>query len=425
MRRFFSTGGGSSSSAAHAQQTLDPYKLLGLQRTASAAEVKARYRELAKQNHPDLNKNDPNSAARMAKITDAYSVLTDPRKRRQLDAAMGSTSSSSFASGSSGGTSSASSSSAQHHHADPDSDWQDPSQMYSEFSNIFGKMASRMHRGNSASRTSGPMQSRGDDASIELSIPFVEAMKGSRRTTTIKLQLPCNDCGASGAAEGAGWVKCNLCNGTGVRRVERGIMSMGLPCAKCGGVGEILEKACRTCFGEGVQSRKTSVEIDIPPGIKPGMELRLCGQGHAGKRGGPRGHLFVVVNVEKHNIFRHVDDDVHADVGISLKQMLLGGVTKIPTLDEGEVNLTLPALQDPNSTRILRGKGPTRLSGMMNSGGMSNSNADSRGNLVLHFHLQLPENLTEDQKDLISAFDQIEAKKKTSNGSDAKSGGGK
>lgn len=384
------------SSAAAASTSSDPYKLMGLQRNASAAEVKTRYRELAKQNHPDLNSNDPSCAAKMAKITDAYSLLMDPRKRRQYDEAQ-------FSSGNGaayhGGSTSSSSggansnfSSAAH---DPDRDWVDPSQMYSEFSNIFGKMAGRATRGSRA----GPAQQRGDDASVDLKVSFLEAMRGSRRRVGLKLQLPCNDCGSSGAQAGSGWTKCTLCNGTGVRRVERGIMSMGLPCARCGGVGEILEHACRTCKGDGVVGRRTEIEVDVPPGIKPGMELRLPGQGHAGLRGGPRGHLFVVVNVEPHSVFRHIDDDLHADVGLSLKTMLLGGSVKVPTL-EGEVAIELPPLSDPSTTRILRGRGPTRLSGDGRGG--------AQGNLVLHFALRLPEALTAEQRNLICAFDEIE-----------------
>ncbi|CAD7934380.1 unnamed protein product [Amoebophrya sp. A25] len=341
----------------------------------------------------------------MSRITDAYSLLVDPKRRREFDHSAAASGASEEASGTQEQQASGFGDFGGSSGIGVEQEWVDPSQLYSEFSNIFGKMASRAGRGGRG----GPAPARGDDASVELKVSFHEAMRGARRRIQLKLQLPCNDCGASGAQAGSGWSKCPMCNGTGVRRVERGIMSMGLPCAKCGGVGDLLEHACETCSGEGVVSRKVEVEVEIPPGIKPGMELRLPGQGHAGARGGRRGHLFVLVNVESHPKFRHIDDDLHADVDVSLRTMLLGGKVKVPTL-EGDVDLNLPPLNEPSSTRILRGKGPTRI-----SGGGSNSKASNSGNLILHFGLKLPHSLTEEQKRLIHAFDQIEREKTTAN----------
>lgn len=304
-KKFFSTG-----------PSQDPYKTLGLHRTASAAEVKSRYRELALQHHPDLNKDDPKCAHKMAAITDAYALLTDLKRRKEWDAANGGQTTSSSGSTTGGASMSGS------------NEWMDASQMYSEFNNVFGKMAGRMSQ-----KGQGPQAQRGEDASVDLDVPFLEAMRGCRKKLSLKLKQPCRDCGSSGAQNGTGWCRCPACNGTGVRRVERGIMSMGMPCSRCNGVGELLEFPCHTCKGDGIEgSRLSEVWAEVPAGIKSSMELRLPGHGHAGLRGGKRGHLFVTVRVGAHDKFRHVEDDLHVDVDMSLKELLLGGVKKVPTL---------------------------------------------------------------------------------------------
>ena len=302
--------------------TQDPYSILGLRREASAAELKVRYRELAKQYHPDLNFDDPHCAENMSRVTAAYDFLSDPGKRRKFDqqqqqaaqqqqqaaqqaaaqqqAARGGRSATG-AGASGGGTTagaatgagtgnaqrpggaSTAGGSAMGGFSQPGGgqtpEWMDASTMYSEFNNIFGRMASRMTRGQrpaagSSAAAPGGASQRGEDAVTEVKISFLEAMQGVRRKVKLNLKQPCRECNASGSQAGTGWARCSLCHGTGVRRVERGIMTMGLPCAKCQGSGEILEYPCKTCRGDGVRGENVAVTIDVPAGIKDMMELR-------------------------------------------------------------------------------------------------------------------------------------------------------
>lgn len=220
-------------------------------------------------------------------------------------------------------------------------------------------------------------------------------MNGVERIVTINTKQACGHCRGSGAREGTSWSVCKLCKGNGVQRVERGILSMGLPCNNCHGVGEVLDHPCHSCRGAGTRVQPRDVRVNVPAGVKSQMELRIPGAGHAGERGGKAGHLFVTVKVEGHPRFRHIDDDVHVDVPLTLRQSLLGGDIEVPTLSGSSEFLGLGAPTQPGSTRLLRGRGPPRLGG------------EGRGSLVLHFLLRLPTKVSQRQVALIEEFDAL------------------
>jgi len=358
----------------------DPFDVLGVTRTASQDDIKTRFRELAKKYHPDLNTQDKDASKKMAEITNAYDVLTDKKKRQDYERSQASTSA-----GSDAATGSSYNSNAE---------WMDPSQMFSEFSNIFGRMGRH--------RPVGRVAMKGDDLSASVTISLVEAMNGCVKPISFKARCTCSTCKGSGARAGTGWSSCKLCKGTGTQRVERGIMTMGMPCVRCSGSGQVLEHPCSGCKGEGVSAEVKDVSVKIPAGVKNQMELRLQGQGHCGIRGGRSGDLFVTIKIKPDDYFTLVDDDVYVDVPLTIKEVLTGAAVEVKQIDgTSTMKVSIPPGTAPGSTRTVKGKGPPRASGISSS---------SRGDMVLRFSLtiQAPETLTPRQRELIEEFDSIQ-----------------
>ena len=351
-----------------------PYEVLGIVRTATSVEIKSKFRELAKRYHPDICKDD-NAASRMAEITTAYEILSCPKQRAALDResqTAGRTKANDFGS------------------PFPNAGvWTDPASMYSEFTDIFGRMSRK-------SGGPGPMGARrGDDMAVDIHVDFIEAMKGCLEEVTIKAQQQCNTCQGTGARAGTTWSSCKVCNGTGTQRVDKGIMSMGMPCTRCGGYGQVLEFPCRGCQGSGTKMSPKTLKVKVPAGSRNLTELRLAGQGHAGLRGGQAGDLFVTLRVKTHPEFRMVEDDIHLQVPLSIRTSLLGGETQIPGLDGKPVKLIIPPRTLPASSRILKGKGAPKMGGR------------GSGDLVLQFTLKVPKELSREQVKLIEEFDSL------------------
>ncbi|KAF4672281.1 hypothetical protein FOL47_000726 [Perkinsus chesapeaki] len=382
-------------------QTMDRQLLLSgtiLQNSLACLYIQAK---LLSGYHPDRNPDDPEAQTRMASLTDAYAILTDPKKRAMHDREQRDTRNGSSGSTTASSTGAASNAGDWHH---------DPSQMFSEFSKVFGRQAKY--------RQAGQVSQRGDDITTEIEVSFMEAMRGSTRTVALSCRQGCDTCNGSGAAAGTGWTMCRQCKGTGTVRVERGIMTMGMPCNTCSGSGQTLDHPCRSCRGEGAMVRRKDVLVSIPAGARQFTELRLPGLGHCGLRGGRSGDLFVTIKVKEHDRFRRVDEDVHLTVPVTLCQALLGGTVEIPSLtsDKDIIKLQIPPNTLPGNSRIIRGKGPPKLiAGKSVSkaassvlGSSTDSSSNPRGNLVLHFSLSLPERLSPRQEAIIREFDEIE-----------------
>ena len=358
----------------------DPFDVLGVNRNASQDDIKSRFRELAKKFHPDLNTQDKDASVKMAEITNAYDILTDKKKRQEYDRTQTSDSA-----GSGAATGSAYNTNAE---------WMDPTQMFSEFSNIFGRMGRH--------RAVGRVAMKGDDLTTNITISLIEAMNGCVKPISFKARSPCGTCNGSGARKGTGWSSCKLCKGTGTQRVERGIMTMGMPCVRCSGSGQVLEHPCSTCKGEGVSSEIKDVSVKIPAGVKNQMELRMQGQGHCGVRGGRNGDLFVTIKIQPDDYFTLVDDDVYVDVPLTIKEVLSGSSVEVKQIDGHSVmKVNIPPGTAPGTTRVVKGKGPPRASGISSS---------NRGDMILRFSLTLQpaDTLTPRQKELIEEFDSIQ-----------------
>ena len=349
-------------SSGHAQR--DPYEVLGLKRGSTTDEIKQRFRVLAKQFHPDLNRS-PDASTKMAEIATAYDVLTDPEKRVTYDSSSGTTSGfSGFSSG--------------------------DSSMFNEFASMFTKMNARGRATSSSSK--------GEDISATLEIDFIDTLLPSVRTVSIRCQASCGVCGGSGCQPGTAPSSCRACKGSGTQRIDRGIMTMGLPCSNCAGSGRVIDHLCSSCRGNGTKLTNKDVLVKTPAGIRNFQELRLPSQGHCGVRGGRAGDLYVTVKVRPHKKFRVIDEDVHQDVGISLKEALLGGEVGVELLGGGEMKISLVSKTMPGSQKILRGRGPPKTGG-------------GCGDMVIHFFLEISENLTPRQRTIIQEFDEIEKEK--------------
>ncbi|GFE55106.1 chaperone [Babesia ovis] len=347
----------------------DPYSVLGVSRNASNDEIKRKFRELAKKYHPDLNPS-PDAKQKMAEISSAYELLSDPKKRQMYDQTGMNT-------GDAGGY-------------DPSagfSGFGDSSFMFTDFAEMFSRMAGGHGAGNPFSGTS-----RGDDIQTEITISFMEAVKGCSKNINIPARVACGDCKGLGRQPGTNIEVCKICNGTGVQRMERGPIIIGVPCRSCSGTGQVIAHPCRACGGSGDRAQTKSVSVNIPAGVRQGMQMRIPNQGHVGVRGGKSGHLFVNINIQPHQIFKWIDDDIHVHIPISLKQCLLGGNVVVPTLD-GHTELTLSPNSQPFFIKTLKNKGPPKIDSRNN------------GNLVVHLELRLPDQLTNRQKELVEEFD--------------------
>ncbi|CAD2102723.1 molecular chaperone DnaJ [Plasmodium vinckei petteri] len=348
----------------------DPYTVLGLSRNATTNEIKKQFRLLAKKYHPDINPS-PDAKQKMADITAAYELLSDPKKKEFYDKT-GMTDDSNYSNHSSSNFEGAF------------SGFGDASFMFTDFAEMFTNMA-----GNKNSST------RGEDIQTEITLKFMEAIKGCEKNIRLNVKVSCNNCNGSGKKPGTNLTICKVCNGSGVQRMERGPIIIGVPCRTCSGNGQIINNPCKHCSGSGVKFQTKNITLDIPPGIKKGMQMRIPNQGHSGYRGGKNGHLFVTINIEPHKVFKWIDDNIYVDVPLTIKQCLLGGIVNIPTLN-GNMDLLIRPKTYPNSEKVLKGKGPSKV------------DSHTNGDLIVKFSLSIPEKLTQRQIELIEEFNRIE-----------------
>jgi molecular chaperone DnaJ len=335
----------------------DLYEILGVRRDATAGEIKAAYRRLARELHPDVNGN-PADQERFKEITGAYEILSDPSKRQRYDA---------FGSAGPQGA--------------PFSDIQDLFDMF--FGGGFGVRTPRGPR----SRVR-----HGEDLRIGAQLSFSEAIFGVTRDLEVERLETCSDCGGSGAEPGTSPIACRRCGGTGevqsVRRSIFGTVMTATPCATCGGTGEEILDRCERCFGEGRVRALGMVTFDVPGGVDDGMDLRIGGQGNAGVAGGPPGDLFVRLSVEPSLAFDRRGQDLHAVLDVSITQAALGGEVEVETLD-GPERLHI----DPGtaSGTIIRVKGR----------GVPSLQRRGRGDLFVTLHIVAPTDPSKEERQLL------------------------
>ena len=368
-----------------AEQQRDLYEVLGVDKNADDATLKKAYRKLAKKYHPDVNPGDKDAEQKFKEATNAYSILSDPEKRKQYDqfgfAA--------FENGGGGGAGGFGGFGGF-----------DSADMGDIFGDIFGDLFGGGGRGRRA--RSGPM--KGANLRARVNISFEEAVFGCEKELEITLKEECASCHGSGAKAGTSPETCPKCNGEGqVVYTSQSLFGMTRniqPCPDCGGTGKVIREKCPDCRGTGYVSKRTKIQISIPAGIDNGQAVRISGKGEPGSNGGPRGDLLVEVSVARHPIFQRRGEDIYSTAPITFAQAALGGDVRISTVD-GDIMYTVkPGTQ--TDTRIrLKDKGVPSL-----------RNKKVRGNHYVTLVVQVPTKLNREAKEALRKFDEACNKKK-------------
>jgi len=342
----------------------DFYKLLGVERNASDAEIKKSYRSKAMKYHPDRNADNPEEAeAKFKQIKEAYEVLSDPKKRAAYD---------------------------QFGHAGVDPSMGGGRGGFGGaegFGDIFGDVFGDIFGGGRQQRSNGGVQ-RGSDLRHSIEITLEEAVAGVEKKIRIPVLVTCTECSGSGAKKGSSPIICSTCHGHGQVRMQQGFFSIQQACPTCRGTGKQIKDPCGKCYGQGrVQDTKT-LSAKIPAGVDTGDRIRLAGEGEAGERGGPAGDLYIDIQVKQHAIFNRDGANLYCEVPISFVTACLGDEIEVPTLD-GKVLLKIPAETQTGKIFRLRGKGVKQVRG------------GPIGDLLCKVLVETPVNLTKEQKELV------------------------
>lgn len=358
----------------------DFYEVLGVSKNAGDEELKKAYRKLARQYHPDVNK-EAGAEDKFKEIQKAYETLSDPQKRRQYDqfgeaAANGAGGFGGFGQGF-GGFSEGFGDFAQGFGVD----------MESIFENFFGRGGRRRERGGAQD---------GDDLRYDLRVPFEVAVQGREYTLDIPQLVVCAACGGSGAKSGTKPVTCVKCGGQGRVRVVQntilGSFEQVITCPDCHGEGKIIADPCPHCRGAGRERKINKVKVKVPAGVETGIRLRVSGAGNAGLRGGRSGDLFIYIEVEDNGIFERDGQDLYSTETVSYAQAALGAAINVQSAT-GKIKVDIPAGTQPGATLRLRGKGLPAV-----------NNPSSRGDHFLKINIAVPKNLSGKQKDLLLNF---------------------
>ncbi len=356
----------------------DYYEVLGVDKNASDDEIKKAYRKLAKKYHPDLNESDKAAEQKFKEVSEAYDVLSDKTKKAQYD---------------------------QFGHAGTDPGYGGSSGRYSYYSESpfgadfdFGDIFSSFFGGfgGGKSRYSTNVPRRGADVEINLDISFLEAAKGCTKKISYNHVENCESCGGSGAKKGTVPKTCSVCGGSGQVVVSQqtpfGVMQTSHACDRCSGTGRIVEFPCPGCSGKGKIRAKKEIEVTIPAGVSSKQILNVSGRGDAGKNGGEAGDLHLYINVAPHPIFERNDYDILCEVPITFSQAALGADITVPTLD-GKVEYHIHEGTQNGDIFKLKGKGIHKLHGR------------GTGDEYVKVHIEVPRNLSQNQKDMLSEFE--------------------
>lgn len=356
----------------------DYYEVLGLQKGASADEIKKSYRSLARKYHPDLHPDDKDCAEKFKEVNEAYEVLSDPSKKERYDQFGHAGVDPNYGGGGFGGGAGG---------FNPFGDMGDI------FDNLFGGSFGGFG-GSRTSRANAPR--RGQDIDIAVTISFMEACFGVKHEVKVNRLEKCTDCGGSGAASGSSPQTCPECNGVGQVKVGQrtpfGVISSQKTCPKCSGKGKIVTNPCTKCNGNGRVRTSKNLSIDIPAGIDNGQMLRVGGQGDAGINGGPNGNVNVNVHVKSHPIFERDEFDIHCEIPITYTQAVMGDELIVPTID-GDVKYSIGEGTQTGTIFRLRGKGVKKLQ------------RSDRGDQYVKVVVEVPKNLDKNQKELLKAFE--------------------
>ena|SRR5256885_1983196 len=340
----------------------DYYEVLGVGRQASPEDLKRAFRKIAMDSHPDRNPGDDAAAARFKEASEAYSVLSDPGRRRSYD--MFGHGATDFGAGAA-----------------------------VDFSDMpFGDLFETFFGGGMGGRARRERVNRGDDLRYDLTITFEDAFTGLEKQLDVPRLATCERCTGSGAEPGTGVDTCHTCGGAGqVRRAQQSIFGSvvtAATCPTCGGAGRVIKSPCLECRGHGRVQRTRKLSVRIPAGVDSGSQIRLSGEGEAGVRGGPPGDLYVVLNVKSHPQLKRRDKDVIYELHVNIVQAAVGDRIEVPTL-EGPVEIDVPAGTQYGQSFRLAGRG------------MPDVRGGRRGDQYVLVQIIVPKDLNADQKALL------------------------
>jgi len=353
----------------------DYYELLGVERSATADELKKAYRKKAVQYHPDKNPGNKAAEEMFKKVSEAYDVLSDADKRAAYDRY----GHAAFQQGGMGGG------------PRGGGGFHDPFDIFREVFNqgggggIFDEMFGGGGRDGSRD---------GSDLRYDLEITLEEAARGAEKEISFRKNVTCERCEGSGAEPGSKRVSCPTCRGAGQIRRSGGIITFTQTCPTCGGAGTKIEKPCSACRGEGRVPKTTKLHVRIPPGVDNGSRLRSVANGEAGLAGGQAGDLYIVLSVKEHELFERQDDNLFCEIPIKFTLATLGGTIEVPTLF-GKASLKIPAGTQSGTTFRLREKGMPSLRG------------GRQGDQLVRVHVEVPTSLTSEQRKLLEEFGRV------------------
>jgi molecular chaperone DnaJ len=359
----------------------DPYSVLGVDRKASAEEIKKAYRKLARQYHPDRNPDDASSEERFKEIQSAYDILGDPDKRKEYDRG-----GIFFGSGGRAGGGA-------------------PGPGQGGFGGFdaggFGDILSTLFggAGKAGGGTAGGRRARaerGADLEAQVTISFEQAVEGTQVPLSVAAPQRCTTCHGTGAKPGTAPKVCPRCQGRGLESQGQGLFSISQPCTQCGGAGTVIEDPCPTCDGVGSVRTTKRYRVNIPAGVREGSRVRLAGKGEPGRNGGPSGDLFVITHVRDNPVFKRKGDNVEVEVPLTIPEAIRGAEVEVPTL-HGSKRLRVPAGTHHGTVQRLRGEGPPKLGG----------GRAARGDIHYRFVIDVPASLSQEQSEAVEKLSQV------------------
>ncbi|HEX8295025.1 MAG TPA: molecular chaperone DnaJ [Chthoniobacteraceae bacterium] len=354
----------------------DYYEILEITRTATADELKKSYRKLAVKFHPDKNPGDPTAEEKFKELGEAYDVLSDENKRAAYDRF----GHGAFAQGGAGARGGAG------------GGFHDPFDIFREVFGASGggggsaNIFEQFFGGSGASgRPDRDGKQRGSDLRYDMQIRLEEAAFGCDKEIEVSKLEGCGICQGTGAEAGSKAVSCRDCGGRGQVVSSRGFFQVSQTCPRCRGTGQVIERPCRKCGGEGRLEQSSRIKLKIPAGIEDGSRLRSVRNGEAGIRGGPPGDLYVVIHIKEHEVFEREENNLFCEIPVSFSTCALGGEVHVPTL-EGQAQLKIPAGTQSHTAFKIRGKGLPTI------------NSANRGDLIVRVLVEVPTKLDGEQR---------------------------
>lgn len=355
----------------------DYYEVLGVGRSADEKDLKAAYRKLAKQLHPDANPGDAKTESKFKELNEAYDVLKDPQKRAAYDRfghqafenGMGSRGGAGFG---------------------PDFN----SSMSDIFEDLFGDFmggggGGRGRRG--GGRNTGA--TRGADLRYNMEISLTEAFTGKTAQIRVPSSVSCEVCSGSGAKPGTAPKTCSTCGGQGAVRSQSGFFTVERTCPTCQGRGQVISDPCSACSGQGRVTKERTLSVNIPAGVEDGTRIRLASEGEAGMRGGPSGDLYIFLSVRPHEFFQRDGADLFCKVPVSMTAAAMGGEIEVPTIDGKKARVSVPEGTQTGKQFRLKNKGMPVL------------RSSQLGDMYIQVAVETPVNLSRRQKELLKEFE--------------------